>query len=86
VSAAKWAMTCVSGNGPINGVVFWYQLMSGITSIVTVVGFYLADSRAQCIACWAVSSLCGCAYPMPFHLCWRAVPNDPKILSLACGE
>ena len=86
VSAAKRTMTCVSGNGPIVGVIFWYQLISGITIIVTVVGSYLADSMAQCIACWANSSLSGCAYPMPFHLYWRAVPSDPKILSRVCGE
>ena len=47
VSAAKWAMTCVSVNGPINGVLFWYQFLSGITSIVTVSGLYLADNLAQ---------------------------------------
>ena len=86
VSAAKWAMTCVSGNGLMYGVLLWYQLLSGITSIVTVVGSYLADRRAQCIACWANSSLCGCANPMPFHLYWRAVPSDPNILSLVWGE
>ena len=86
MSVAKWAMTCVSGNGPIVGVELWYQLMSQITSIVTVVGSFLADSLAQCITCWANSSLCGYAYPMPFHLYWRALPSDPKILGLVCGE
>ena len=30
--------------------------------------------------------LCGCAYPIPFHLYWRIVPSDPKILSLMFGE
>jgi hypothetical protein len=50
VSAVKWAMMCVSGNGPINGVLFWYQLASDITSMVMVDGSYLAASRAQCIA------------------------------------
>ena len=76
---------CV-GNGAIVGVIFWYQLISGITNIVIVVGSFLADILAQCIACWANSSLCECAYPMPFHLYWRAVLSDPKSLSLVCGE
>ena len=41
VFAAKCAMTCVSGNGPMVGVLLWYQLISGITTIVTVVGSLL---------------------------------------------
>ena len=86
VSAAKWVKICVSGKGPVYGVVLWYQLISGIISIVTVVGSCLADNLAQCIACCAISLLCGCAYPIPFHLYWRAVPIEPKILSLVYGE
>ena len=50
VSAAKWAMTCVSGNGPLCGVLFWYQLVSGMISSVMVDGSCLAASLAQCIA------------------------------------
>ena len=60
--------------------------MSGVTSSVMLFGSFLAASLAQCIACWVVSSLCGWAYPIPFHLYWKAVPSDPKILSLANGE
>ena len=36
VSAAKWAMTCVSGNGPVCGFKFWYQSVSGDIIIVIV--------------------------------------------------
>lgn len=68
VSAVKWAITCVSGDGPWCGDVFWYHLVSGITNKVIVDGSCLAASLAQCIACWVNSSLCGCAYPIPFHL------------------
>ena len=57
-----------------------------MTISVTVFGSYLAASRAQCIACWVISSLCGWAYPISCHLYWKAVPNDPKILSLMNGE
>ena len=46
----------------------------------------MAASRAQCIACWAISLLGGCAYPIPLHLCRKAVPSDPKILSLVWDE
>ena len=50
VSAAKWAITCESGNGPSYGVLLWYQSLSGTTIIVDVVGSCLAASLAQCIA------------------------------------
>ena len=60
--------------------------MSGITSIVMVSLSVLAANLAQCIACSVVSSLCGWGYPIPFYLYWKAIPNDPKILSLANGE
>ena len=36
VSAEKCVMTCVFGYGPLYGVGFWYQLLSGIVSKVTV--------------------------------------------------
>jgi hypothetical protein len=36
VSAAKWAMICVSGNGPVCGFEFWYQSVSGDIIIVIV--------------------------------------------------
>ena len=58
MSAAKWVMMCVSGNGPVYGEGSWYQFMCGITTIVMVFGSFLAANLAQCIACWAVSSLC----------------------------
>ena len=60
--------------------------MSGMTRIVRVSGSFMAANRAQCIACWAISSFGGCAYPIPFHLYWKAVPSDPKTLSLANVE
>ena len=49
VSAAKWAMTCVSENGPLCGILFWYQLVSGMTNSVMVDGSCLAASLVQCI-------------------------------------
>ena len=57
-----------------------------MTIRVVVFGSFLAARRAQCIACWVISMLGGWAYPIPFHLYWKAVPSDPKILSLANGE
>jgi hypothetical protein len=60
--------------------------MSGMTSSVMVFGLFFVANLAKCIACWAISSLCGWAYPIPLHLYWKAVPSDPKILSLANGE
>jgi hypothetical protein len=47
VSTAKWAMTSVSGNGPVCGLEFWYQLVSGDISIVIVYGSFWAAMRAQ---------------------------------------
>ena len=47
VSAAKCATTCVSGNGPVYGVGFWYQFASGMTSNVMVFESFLAASLAQ---------------------------------------
>ena len=56
--------------------------MFGVTNIVMLFESVLAASLAQCIACWVVSSLCRCTYLIPFHLYWKAVPSDPKTLSL----
>ena len=47
VSAAKWAMTCVSGNGLVCGLEFWYQSVSGDISIVIVCGSFWDAMRAQ---------------------------------------
>lgn len=68
VSAAKWIMTCEYENGPLYGTLFWYELVSGMVSMVMVDGSCLAVSRAQCMAWCAIASLCGCAYLIPFHL------------------
>jgi hypothetical protein len=51
VSAAKWAIICVSGNGPECGLKFWYQIVYDAMSIVKVFGFFLVARRAQCMAC-----------------------------------
>ena len=47
VSAAKWAMMCVSRNGPTCGFGFLYQSVSGDISIVIVYGSFWAAMRAQ---------------------------------------
>ena len=57
VSATKWAMMCVSGDGLESGLGFWYQLVSGEMSIVIVLGSFLAARRAQCMACCRSISL-----------------------------
>ena len=46
-SAAKWAIIWVSEKGPVCGENFWYQFVSGITSIVMVFGSVLVANRAQ---------------------------------------
>lgn len=51
VSAVKWAITCVSGNGPVCGEKLLYQFISGMVIIVMLFGSFLAASLAQCIAC-----------------------------------
>ena len=79
VYAAKWAITCVSAVGPVYGELFWYHLVYGMTSMVAVDGSFLDANRAHCTACWAISTLCGCVYPIPFQLYRRAIPGDPKI-------
>lgn len=85
-SAVKWVIICVSGKGPIYGVGFWYQFGSGVTIMVIVFGSCLAANLAQWMACWVVSRLWVCAYPMPVHLYSKALPRDPKILSREKGE
>jgi hypothetical protein len=59
VLAAKWAIICVSGNGPVYGLKFWYQFVSGEMSIVMELGSLLAARRAQCIACCKSVALLG---------------------------
>ena len=86
VSAAKWAMICVFGNGSKCGLKFWYQPISGEMSIATVLGFFLAATRALCIPCYKSVALWGWAYPIPCHLWSKAFPTDPNILSLGNGE
>jgi hypothetical protein len=61
VSAAKWAIICVYGNGPECGLKFWYQFVSGEMSIVMELGSLLAAIRAQCMACWKFVALRGWA-------------------------
>jgi hypothetical protein len=77
---------CVSRNGPLCGLKFWYQLISGKMRIVYVIGSAFAASLPQCIAFSASLSLYGWAYPIPFHLCEYAFPDDPNIMSLGNGE
>ena len=60
--------------------------MSGVISNIIMFGSFLAANLAKCKAYWVISSLCGWAYPIPFHLYWNAVPSDPKTLSLANSE
>ena len=86
VSAAKWAMTCVSGNGPVCRLEFWYQSVSGDISIVIVYGSFWAAMRAQWIACCISVALWGWAYPIPCHLWSNALPRDPNIMSRENGE
>jgi len=71
VSAAKWAMTSVSSNGLLYGEKFWYQLMSGMTSIAisgvwlsifpsaVLVGLFLhcVDVQNQCLSIY-IRRLC----------------------------
>ena len=86
VSVLKCAMMCESGNGQSWGLRLWYQFGSIVTSIVLVCGLFLATSLAQWRVCWASFSVCGWAYPFPFHLCWNAIPFDPNALSQGNGE
>ena len=47
VSAVNWAIVCISENGPVYGLKFWYQLVSGEMSIVIVFGSFFAARWAQ---------------------------------------
>jgi hypothetical protein len=51
VSMSKWAMMCVSKNGPVYGLELWYQSLSFEISKVIVFGSFLAAMRAQWMAC-----------------------------------
>ena len=86
VSAAKWAIICVSGNRSECRVKFWYQFVSGEMSIVMVFGSFLEARWAQCIACCKSVALLGWVYAIPFHLWSKALPKDPNILSRENGE
>ena len=57
VSAGICAITCVSRNGPMCGEWFWYHLLSGMVSMVMVLGSFFAASLAQCMAVSASFSL-----------------------------
>jgi hypothetical protein len=81
-SASKWIIVCVSWKGPLRGVKFWYQCVSGITEIVRLCGLFCVANLAQCILCCASLIVWGCANPVPCHLYWKAVSKDPKITSL----
>jgi hypothetical protein len=86
VSGGKCVMTCVSSNMVLYGVSFVVQSSSGMMRMVIVSWFSLAARWAQCIAFCVFSLLCGWAYPLPIHLCWKAVPLDPNMESLWNGE
>ena len=47
VSARKYAITCVSRNGLVCGMKFWYQFWSDTISIVIVFGNFLIANLAQ---------------------------------------
>jgi hypothetical protein len=51
VSGGKYAMTCVFGKGPSNGVIFLYHFLSGRAIIVILLGSIEAAKRAQCKTC-----------------------------------
>jgi hypothetical protein len=86
VSGGKWMMTCVSSNVVLYGVSFVVQSSSCMVRIVVVSWFSFAASQAQCMAFCIFSLLCGWAYPLPIHLCLKAVLLDPKMESLWNGE
>ena len=66
--AGMCMITWISEKRPMKGVKFWYQLLSGMVSMVMVWGSFLAASVVQCIVFWASVSLCEWTYPIPFHL------------------
>jgi hypothetical protein len=82
----KWMMTCVSSNVVLYGVLFMVQSSSSMVRIVIVSWFSFAASLAQCMAFCIFSLLCGWAYPLPLHLCLKAVPLEPNMESLRNGE
>ena len=86
VSAAKWAMMCVSGNGPVYEFRLWYHSVSLAISKVIVFGSFLAAMWPQCMACCKSVMLWGWAKPIPVHFWSNAFPRDPNILSLENGE
>lgn len=59
----------------------WLNMM-----MVVVVFVSLATSRAQWIASKVDLWLEGWARPMPSHFAKLARPDEPKIVSLLCGE
>jgi hypothetical protein len=61
VSAAKWAIMCVSENGPVYGLKLWYQSISFEIIRVIVFGSFLATIRAQWMACCKSVALWGWA-------------------------
>jgi hypothetical protein len=69
VSGGKWMLTCMSSNLVLYGVSFVVHSSSGMVSMVIVLWLSCASSRAQCMALYAFSVLCGWAYPTFLHLC-----------------
>ena len=53
VCAGMCATTCVSRKGPMCGVWFWYHLLSGMVSMVMVLGSFFVASLAQCMVVFA---------------------------------
>jgi hypothetical protein len=86
VSGGNWMMTCVSSNVVLYGILFVVQSSFGMVRIVVVSWFPFVASRAQCMAFYIFYLLCGWAYPLPIHLCLKAVPLDPNMESLGNGE
>ena len=86
MSASICMIIWIFEKGPMKGVKFWYQLLSGIVSMVMVWGSFFATNLAQYIAIWALTSLCGWVHPTPLHLYENAFPMDPKSLFLENGE
>ena len=61
VFAAKWAIMCVSRNGPVYGLELWYQSISFEISRVIVFGSFLAAIQPQWMACCRSIALWGWA-------------------------
>jgi hypothetical protein len=79
VSASK--LMIVFGNGPVN-VKFLYHWVFGVTKIGKALKLFYAANCAQWISFCVTCELLGCAYPIPVHLYWKAVPSDPNTLFL----